>query len=255
LTDLKEEMNMNIAIDGPAGAGKSTIAKMVAKSTDSIYVDTGAMYRAMALYMLKKGIDGKDRAAVESACDGADISIEYRDGAQRVILNGEDVTDELREERVGNMASVTSAYGKVRAKLVSLQQELARKKDVVMDGRDIGTVVLPNADVKIYLTASPHTRAIRRFRELEQKNVKDGQEPLSPTLAALDIDRIEKDIRDRDYRDSHREISPLKQADDAVLIDSSDMTIDEVVVRILDIVDEKNRKIRDKHITYSDVQN
>jgi len=246
---------MNIAIDGPAGAGKSTIARMVAKSTDSIYVDTGAMYRAMALYMLKKGIDGSDRKAVEEACADADISIEYRDGAQRVILNGEDVTDQLREERVGNMASLTSVYGKVREKLVSLQQALAKKTNVVMDGRDIGTVVLPNAEVKIYLTASPHTRAIRRFRELEQKKVSESEEPLSPTLAALDINRIEKDIRERDYRDSHREISPLKQASDAVLIDSSDLTIDEVVVRILDIVDARNRQIRDKHITYSDVQN
>lgn len=246
---------MNIAIDGPAGAGKSTIARMVAKSTDSIYVDTGAMYRAMALYMLKKEIDGSDQRAVETACADADISIEYRDRAQRVILNGEDVTDRLREEEVGNMASLISVYGKVRAKLVSLQQELARKTSVVMDGRDIGTVVLPNAEVKIYLTASPHTRAIRRFRELEKKKISAGEEPLSPTLAALDIDRIEKDIRDRDYRDSHRKISPLKQADDAVLIDSSNLTIDEVVIRILDIVDQKNRKIHDKHITYSDVQN
>jgi cytidylate kinase len=153
------------------------------------------------------------------------------------------------------MASLTSVYGKVREKLVSLQQALAKKTNVVMDGRDIGTVVLPNAEVKIYLTASPHTRAIRRFRELEQKKVSEGEEPLSPTLAALDINRIEKDIRERDYRDSHREISPLKQASDAVLIDSSDLTIDEVVVRILDIVDARNRQIRDKHITYSDVQN
>lgn len=233
---------MNIAIDGPAGAGKSTIAKLVARASDSIYVDTGAMYRAMALYILESGIDGTDQEAVENAAEKADISIEYRDGAQRVILNGKDVTDRLREEAVGNMASKISVYGKVREKLVALQQALAKKTSVVMDGRDIGTVVLPDAELKIYLTASAHTRAMRRFKEIEEKKVAAGEKPLKPFDEALELERIEHDIEERDERDTHREVSPLKKAEDAVLIDSSDLTIDEVVVKILDLIDEKTNQ-------------
>lgn len=217
---------MNIAIDGPAGAGKSTIAKLVAKELGNIYVDTGAMYRAMALYMIKNGISADDVASIEEACEHADISIIYKDGAQHVILNGEDVTGELRTEAVGNMASSTSVNGKVRAKLVSLQQKLAETTGVVMDGRDIGTVVLPNAEVKVYLTASVETRARRRYKELVEK----GQE--------ADFEAIAADIRDRDYRDMNRENSPLRQADDAVLVDSSDMTIEEVVSAILDLTEK-----------------
>ena len=216
---------MNIAIDGPAGAGKSTIAKAVARELNSIYVDTGAMYRAMALYMLKNDISPDDTESIEKACESADISIVYKDGAQHVILNGEDVTGELRTEAVGNMASSVSVNGKVRKKLVSLQQKLAHSTSVVMDGRDIGTVVLPDADLKIYLTASVETRADRRYKELIEK----GQQP--------DLDEIRRDIADRDYRDMNRENSPLRQAEDAVLIDSSDMTIPEVVDRILGLTD------------------
>ena len=160
---------MNIAIDGPAGAGKSTIAKKVAKKMGYIYVDTGAMYRAMALFMIKQGIDPSDATSIEEACKIADISIEYRDGEQVVLLNGENVNAYLRTEEVGNMASVTSVNAKVREKLVELQQKLAKTKDVVMDGRDIGTVVLPNAEVKVYLTASSLVRAQRRALELEAK--------------------------------------------------------------------------------------
>lgn len=215
---------MNIAIDGPAGAGKSTIAKAVAKELGSIYVDTGAMYRAMALYMIKNGINPSDTAGIENACESADISIVYQDGMQRVILNGEDVTDSLRTEEVGNMASATSVNKKVRAKLVDLQKKLARSVSVVMDGRDIGTVVLPDAEVKIYLTASVETRADRRYRELLEKG-KDA-----------DLQAIANDIRERDYRDMHREHSPLRQAEDAVLLDSSNMTIQEVVDAMLAIV-------------------
>lgn len=215
---------MNIAIDGPAGAGKSTIAKKVAKKMGYIYVDTGAMYRAMALFMIKQGIDPSDATSIEEACKIADISIEYRDGEQVVLLNGENVNAYLRTEEVGNMASVTSVNAKVREKLVELQQKLAKTKDVVMDGRDIGTVVLPNAEVKVYLTASSLVRAQRRALELEAKG------------ESADLSKIEADIIERDNRDMTRAISPLKQAEDATLIDSSYMTIDEVVEAILNLV-------------------
>ena len=216
-------MSYSIAIDGPAGAGKSTIAKLVAKKRGYIYVDTGAMYRAMALYLLRAGVDISDTAAIAKACRNADISITYRDGEQVVLLNGENVNAYLRTEEVGNMASVSSTVPEVRKKLVELQQELAEKENVVMDGRDIGTVVLPKADVKVYLTASTHTRAMRRFQELR----KEGQ--------TAEIGKIEADITDRDYRDMHREISPLRRAEDAVLVDSSHMTIGQVVERILSL--------------------
>ncbi len=214
-------MGKSIAIDGPAGAGKSTIAKLVAKALGFIYVDTGAMYRAMALYLLRKGIDREDTAGIEKACEDADISITFKAGRQVVLLMGEDVSDHLRTEEVGNMASMSSVNPKVRAKLVSLQQKLAAEKDVVMDGRDIGTVVLPDSPCKIYLTASSGVRAKRRYDELKEK----GQE--------CDLEKIEADIIERDHRDMTREHSPLKQADDAVLIDSSYMTIEEVRDAIL----------------------
>ncbi len=214
-------MAFNVAIDGPAGAGKSTIAKAVAAKMGYVYVDTGAMYRAMALYFLQSGIPADDEAAIASQVDNITVTIKYVDGAQHVILNDEDVTGLIRTEEVGNMASATSVYATVRRKLVALQQELAASCDVIMDGRDIGTVVLPSADVKIFLTASVECRANRRYKELLEK----GQN--------ADLKQIAADIEDRDYRDSHREISPLKQADDAILLDSSDMTIDEVVEKII----------------------
>lgn len=216
-------MAFAIAIDGPAGAGKSTIAKIVAKKMGAIYVDTGAMYRAIALYLIRAGISADDKEGIEKSCDDATVSIEYKDGAQIVILNGENVNDYLRSEEVGNMASKSSANGKVREKLVSLQRELAKTKDVVMDGRDIGTVVLPSADLKIYLTASAKTRAQRRAKELIEK----GEE--------ADINIIEKEIIERDERDMTREISPLKKADDAIEIDSSDMSIEEVTDKIISL--------------------
>lgn len=214
-------MAVNIAIDGPAGSGKSTIAKKVAKELKFIYVDTGAMYRAMALYLIRQGISPKDEEKMAEACENAEISIVYENGLQQVILNGENVTEYLREEEVGNMASVSSANLKIREKLVQLQRVLASKENVVMDGRDIGTCVLPHAEVKIYLTASAHTRALRRCKELEEKGV------------SCVLEEIEKDINDRDYRDMHREISPLKQAEDAVLLDSSDRSIMEVKNEII----------------------
>lgn len=211
---------MNVAIDGPAGAGKSTIAKLCAKKMDLIYVDTGAMYRAVALYLLESGIDVNDRSAVAEKCKGAGVDIKYEDGVQNVYLNGTNVTGRLREEAVGNTASVTSAVPEVRAQIFSLQRGLAERGGLIMDGRDIGTVVMPDADVKIYLTASSEVRAKRRVLELEAK----GEHP--------DFEEVKKDIEDRDRRDMTREISPLKQADDAILVDTSDMTIDEVVEKI-----------------------
>ena len=216
-------MSHNVAIDGPAGAGKSTIAKRIARRLGYIYVDTGAMYRAMAYYLIQNQVDAADQEAIAAACQHADISICYQDGEQVVLLNGENVNVYLRTEAVGNMASVSSVVPEVRKKLVELQQKLARETDVVMDGRDIGTVVLPDADVKVYLTASVETRAKRRFLELQEKG-----EP-------ADLAKIAADIEDRDYRDMHRDISPLRQAEDATLVDSSDMTIDQVVERILEL--------------------
>ena len=214
-------MNNAIAIDGPAGAGKSTIAKLVAKRLGFIYVDTGAMYRAMALYMIKNGISAEESEKISSTCKSADITIKHENGEQVVYLNGENVNGLIRTEEVGNMASASSVNKDVREKLVELQQKLAATTDVVMDGRDIGTVVLPDARLKIYLTASSEVRAKRRFKELTEKGIE------------CDIKVIEQDIVDRDYRDMHREISPLKRADDAILVDSSDITIDEVVETIL----------------------
>ena len=221
-------MGKSVAIDGPAGAGKSTIAKLVAKELGFIYVDTGAMYRAMALYLLEKGIDRNDKQAIEKACEDADISIDYENGVQVVLLMGKNVNDRIRTEEVGNMASASSVNPKVRQKLVALQQKLAEEKDVVMDGRDIGTVVLPLCRCKIYLTASSSVRAKRRYDELTEK----GED--------CDLEKIEKDIIERDHRDMTREHSPLRQAEDATLIDSSDMTVEEVKEAILS---EAKRKL------------
>jgi cytidylate kinase len=218
---------INIAIDGPAGAGKSTIAKRVAKELSYIYVDTGAMYRAMALYLHRNGIDADDTQRIAAACTGADISIEYRDGEQVVLLGGENVNPYLRTQEVSAMASRSSAVPQVRTRLVELQQELAAARNVVMDGRDIGTVVLPDAQVKIYLTASVEVRARRRFLELQEKG--------EPAV----LEEIAAEIAERDHRDMTREVSPLRQAEDAVLVDTSDMGIDEVAERILEIVREK----------------
>lgn len=219
-----ERWTMKIAIDGPAGAGKSTIAKKVAKSLGFIYVDTGAMYRAMALYLVKNGISKDNTEKISSICDGADISIDYVGGEQVVLLNGENVNGLIRTPEVSEMASVSSANKDVRKKLVLLQQKLAEKTSVVMDGRDIASVVLPDAEVKVYLTASSFCRAKRRYDEMKEKGIE------------CKLDEIEKEIIDRDYRDMHRENSPLIQVKEAVLIDSSDMSIDEVTEAILKLV-------------------
>lgn len=218
---------MNIAIDGPAGAGKSTIARLASKKLGFLYVDTGAMYRAIALYLLNNDTDITDKEALDKALSEISIDIVYADEVQHVILNGDDVSSKIREERVGNMASKSAALPEVRKKLLFLQRDIAAKNDVIMDGRDIGTNILPNAELKIYLTASVDVRAKRRFDELKLK----GENP--------DLEDIKKGIETRDYQDMNRDIAPLKQAEDAVLIDSSDMTIAEVVDKIIDLTKEK----------------
>lgn len=222
-------MAYSIAIDGPAGAGKSTIAKLLASKLGYIYVDTGAMYRAMAVYFSQNNVNPDDEREINAAVMNVDIIIEYMDGAQQVILNGDNVTKLLRTEETGKMASKTSKYAAVRSKLVDLQRKLAKTTDVIMDGRDIGTTVLPDAFAKIYLTASSDARAKRRYDELMAK----GQE--------CSFEVIKEDIESRDYEDMHREISPLKQADDAVLVDTSEMNIEQVISAIEAIIEEKKQ--------------
>ena len=208
-----EQKSFNIAIDGPAGAGKSTIARLAAKRLGFVYVDTGAMYRAIALYFLRKGIRPEDVQTIASLVQGAEITIRYVDGTQQVILNGEDVSGQIRTEEVGNMASATSAIPAVRAHLLELQRNLAASANVIMDGRDIGTCILP---------ASTSVRAMRRYRELQEKGM------------MCNLEEIEQDIIERDARDMNRETAPLKQAEDAMLLDSSDMTLEQVVQAILE---------------------
>lgn len=222
-------MSFNVAIDGPAGAGKSTVAKTVAREQGFTYVDTGAMYRAMAFYFIREGIDSNDEAAVCAGLDEIEIALAYEDGVQQVLLNGENVSGLIRTEEVGMATSNISKYKPVREKMVAIQQEIAKRMDVVMDGRDIGMWVLPNADVKLYLTASPLVRAKRRHKELIEKG------------GTKTLEEIEQDIIKRDYQDMHRENSPLVQAPDAVLLDSSDMTLKEVVDTILNMIGEKRR--------------
>lgn len=217
-------MGYQVAIDGPAGAGKSTIAKLLAKQKGFIYVDTGAMYRGIAVYFLDHHVSPEDLNAVKEACEKVEISIKYEDGQQQIYLCGENVTSRLRDEAVGNMASLSSGIPEVRKKLLNLQRDIAEKENVVMDGRDIGTSILPQANVKIFLTASVDTRARRRYNELVEK----GQ--------PCDYDQIRKDIAQRDQRDMTREVSPLRQSEDAVRIDSSDMTIEQVVETIKQMI-------------------
>lgn len=222
-------MGFNIAIDGPAGAGKSTIAKKAAADLGFIYVDTGAMYRALALYFIRNGIDGADEEAIKNALTQISVTLQYSGGTQQVLLNGENVSDLIRTEEVSRMTSVTSALGCVREKLLSLQQDMAAAHDVIMDGRDIGTNVLPNADIKIYLTASVAERARRRYLEQKQKG------------GTSSLEEIGKDIIERDTRDKNRVIAPLRRAEDAVYLDTSDMNIDEVAAEIERLYREKIR--------------
>lgn len=206
---------ISVAIDGPSGAGKSTLAKRLAKELGYLYVDTGAMYRAIGLYALRQGVDPKDEAAVTALLPRIQIELRYVDGAQRVLLCGEDVSEAIRAENVGMATSAVSAHPPVRAFLLELQRGMARTHDILMDGRDIGTVILPGATVKIFLTASAEARADRRFKELQDKGVD------------TDYETVLEDIRRRDYQDSHRATAPLRQAEDAVLVDTSEMDLEE----------------------------
>ena len=219
-------MALNIAIDGPAGAGKSSVAQEVSRILDLEYLDTGAMYRALGLYMLKNGIDPRNEGAVAEACENVRIDVEYENGRQRTLLMGEDVSEAIRSEECSRAASDVSKLARVRERLVALQRDIAGRRRIVMDGRDIGTKVLPGARVKIYLTASASERARRRVSQLTERGV------------AAEYDTVLKDIVERDYQDMNREVSPLKQADDAVVVDSSDMTLDEVISRIVGIARE-----------------
>ena len=214
---------MNIAIDGPAGAGKSSIARLAAKKLNYVYVDTGAMFRTMALYFLNENINPSEEETVTANCGQIQITIEYQNGEQHIFLNGNDVSADSRKEEVGRQASVIARYPAVRTKLLNLQRKLASENDVIMDGRDIGTVVLPEAECKVYLTASAEVRAGRRYKELTEKGID------------CDLAEIEKDIIARDEQDMKREIAPLTQAEDAVLVDSSNLTIDEVVEKICEL--------------------
>ncbi len=220
---------MNVAIDGPAGAGKSTIAKAVASKLGYLYVDTGALYRTIAYGLIQKGVDLHDEAAVAAAMGPMEIHAEHLEGTQHVFYMDQDVSGLIRTEEIGNAASLTSTYAAVREKLLDLQRDLAHNYNVVMDGRDIGTTILPDAPVKVYLTASDEVRANRRCLEYQQKNV------------PYDYEQVLADIRERDHRDKTRAIAPLRQAEDAVLVDSSDMTIDEVVEAILQLVEGQTR--------------
>ena len=220
-------MSFNIAIDGPAGAGKSTIAKAVAEKLGFIYVDTGAMYRAIALYLLRHGVNPDREEELEKALEEIEIRLQYDNGVQQILLNGENVSSLIRTEEVSQMASVSSAKAKVRSALLDLQRNMAAEYDVIMDGRDIGTAILPNARLKIFLTASSQARANRRFLEYQEKGI------------ACDFETIKAEIEERDRRDTQREVSPLRQAADAVLLDTSDMTIEEVTDSILSMVKER----------------
>lgn len=220
--------SIQIAIDGPSGAGKSTMAKLISQRLGIMYLDTGAMYRALALKAIRSNIDTKDSEKVTGLLSDFNISIKYENGSQKVILNNEDVSDKIRTDEVSMGASNVSAIPAVRKRLVELQQEMASNTSVIMDGRDIGTHVLPNADVKIFLTAGVAQRALRRYNEQKEKGI-----------LKKSLDEIEKEIEVRDYNDSHRAASPLRQADDAVLLDTSNYSIEESVEKILEIIRSK----------------
>ncbi len=217
----------NIAIDGPAGAGKSSIAKEAARRLGFIYVDTGALYRTVALNAIRNNVSLNDPAAIAETLPNAKISLAFADGTQRVMLNGEDVSEQIRTPDVSAGASKVSAVPAVRQYLFDLQKNLAAENDCLMDGRDIGTVVLPNAQLKVFLTASPEERARRRWNQLKEAGTE------------ADYDEILKDVNQRDYQDTHREIAPLKQADDAILLDTTHMNFEEVVAELLRLTEER----------------
>ncbi len=218
-----------IALDGPAGAGKSTIAKKVAEQLKFVYIDTGAMYRTLALACIKNGIDISDEDKVSETAENVDLDIKYIDGVQHMMLDNEDVSTQIRTEQVSKAASDTSKYKRVRDRLVKLQQELAERYDVVMDGRDIGTVVLPKADLKIFMTASVEVRALRRFNEYVEKGLE------------CDLQSIKKDIEQRDYNDSHRANSPLQMAKDAIELDTTNMGIEQVTSEVIRLFEKSHK--------------
>ncbi len=218
---------MNVAIDGPAGAGKSTIARAAAKELGFVYVDTGALYRAIGVYSLRCASDTKNPEAVANTLPHIRVELQFQDGVQHVLLNGEDVSEEIRTPQASMAASDVSAVPAVRQFLFDLQRDIAAKNDCIMDGRDIGTVVLPHAEVKIFLTASPEARAMRRFKELQEKGATDTYE----TVLA--------DLKQRDYNDSHRAVAPLKPAADSVLVDTSALTLPQSVEKVLEVIKEK----------------
>lgn len=218
---------INIAIDGPSGAGKSTLARRAAERLGFIYVDTGALYRTIALFMLQRKIDPYDSVSVGNVLPMVDIELKHVDGEQRVYLCGENVSSVIRTPEISKAASVVAANPKVRTFLSDLQEDMAHSSNVLMDGRDIGTVVLPDAQVKVFLTASPEIRARRRYDELKAKGM------------AVDYDDILAQVKDRDYQDSHRAIAPLRPADDAILLDTSDLDLDQALEKLLDIIDRK----------------
>ena len=217
-------MAFNIAIDGPAGAGKSTIARRVAQELSYLYVDTGAMYRAMALYFQRNGISPENETEISAACDQINVTLTNENGEQQVFLNGENVNAYIRTEEVGKITSAISVYASVRQKLTQLQRELASASNLIMDGRDIGTVVLPNADVKIFLTASPECRAERRYKELIEKG------------ESVTFEAVLADVNQRDYQDSHREIAPMKPCEDSVMADTTGKTLEESTEMIIKII-------------------
>ena len=220
---------VNIALDGPSGVGKSTIAKAVARELGYTYIDTGALYRALGVYCADRGLAAEDEAGIAAAMDGAEIAIDYIGGEQHVLVNGNDITSRLRTEEISRMASVISQYRAVRAKLLDIQRELAATRDAVMDGRDIGTVILPDAQLKVFMTARPEVQAQRRYDQLKAQGRLDG----------ADFETILADIRERDWRDSHRENAPLVRAQDAVELDTSDLTVEEVKARVLELLRER----------------
>lgn len=214
-------MVINVAIDGPVGAGKSTIARMAAQALGYVYVDTGALYRAIGVYAMRAGVDPKDAEAVTKKLQEITVELQFSDGVQHVLLNGEDVSEEIRTSKASMAASAVSAIPAVRQFLFDMQREIAAKGNCIMDGRDIGTVVLPNAQVKIFLTASPKARALRRYKDLQEKGAEDTYES------------VLSDLLERDYNDSHRPIAPLKPAEDSVLVDTSSMTLAESVEAVV----------------------
>lgn len=217
---------MRVAIDGPAGAGKSSIAKAVSKKLGFVYIDTGAMYRAVGVYAIENGIEIKAENFTDKVLDKIKIDIKYEDGTQKIYLLGEDVSERIREADASIAASNVAVIPAVRLKLVELQRALSEKTSVIMDGRDIGTYVLPDAEVKIFLTASSDVRAKRRLLEMKEKGME------------ADFDTVKRDIEYRDKNDSEREFAPLRRAEDAILVDSSDMTIEQVIERITEIIEE-----------------